>query len=485
MLFISDKMADEDSDDLPLSSNIKEIRVRHYIITIIPDLTACQVHGKVILILGHPSKCEQQGKCCDALCRCNPFSSGRDVCDEENTELEPKPDHSNVEPDLRLVLDMKDIHICKVSQVLHQDKEILPYYNPSVIKNDSASSRKWFDYETRPLKFNISQNSVCIVKEGITSLRNFPKVILIEYHSMAGGGTSLTWGQDGRAAPYCYTAGSPINNRSLLPYQDAPGAMATWETNVIVPKWCHVSMSGDQSARETPILLPRDNCFKLSGLQSCSKEEEKTANFAPDSSFGTDGFLLESKFCYFFTALPLPLATLAVAVGQWSVAQVISTSASDQRHPIRACNKYGCAHSPYPCLINKQFETCANTVKVDNLLVQDPANNCLEDEFGSCSSVGGEEYLLPTTLVYPAGEWSRLQHLVHFLPHCVRAASQLLGPHPCPRLEVLVLPYTASALGLASPNLLFLAPCVSYVGNLPSFIRVAHEIRWGIGRPGY
>lgn len=58
----------------------------------------------------------------------------------------------------------------------------------------------------------------------------------------------------------------------------------------------------------------------------------------------------------------------------------------------------------------------------------------------------------------------------------------MLGSHPFDRLDILILPRCYSALGLASPNLMFLSQSLfSIVGEGSSaatsmMIRVAHEI---------
>ena len=49
-----------------------------------------------------------------------------------------------------------------------------------------------------------------------------------------------------------FSPGAYINNRSLMPCQEPPIAMSTWQAAIHVPKGCTVLMSGDE--------LPVQNC---------------------------------------------------------------------------------------------------------------------------------------------------------------------------------------------------------------------------------
>ena len=46
--------------------------------------------------------------------------------------------------------------------------------------------------------------------------------------------------------PCVFSPGAYINNRSLMPCQEPPIAMSTWQAAIHVPKGCTVLMSGDE-----------------------------------------------------------------------------------------------------------------------------------------------------------------------------------------------------------------------------------------------
>ena len=48
-----------------------------------------------------------------------------------------------------------------------------------------------------------------------------------------------------------FTQGAWINNRSLFPCQEPPGAMATWQATIHAPSGWVALMSGDQEAQIT------------------------------------------------------------------------------------------------------------------------------------------------------------------------------------------------------------------------------------------
>lgn len=46
--------------------------------------------------------------------------------------------------------------------------------------------------------------------------------------------------------PCVFSPGAYINNRSLMPCQEPPVAMSTWQAAIHVPKSCRVLMSGNE-----------------------------------------------------------------------------------------------------------------------------------------------------------------------------------------------------------------------------------------------
>ena len=48
-----------------------------------------------------------------------------------------------------------------------------------------------------------------------------------------------------------YSPGAYINNRSLMPCQEPPVAMSTWQASIHVPEGCVVLMSGNELVGKT------------------------------------------------------------------------------------------------------------------------------------------------------------------------------------------------------------------------------------------
>ena len=53
--------------------------------------------------------------------------------------------------------------------------------------------------------------------------------------------------------PSVYSPGAYINNRSLMPCQEPPVAMSTWQASIHVPEGCVVLMSGNQFVGKTTV----------------------------------------------------------------------------------------------------------------------------------------------------------------------------------------------------------------------------------------
>lgn len=55
------------------------------------------------------------------------------------------------------------------------------------------------------------------------------------------------------ARPCVYSPGAYINNRSLMPCQEPPIAMSTWQASIHVPEGCVVLMSGNELIGKTAV----------------------------------------------------------------------------------------------------------------------------------------------------------------------------------------------------------------------------------------
>ncbi|GBN02963.1 Aminopeptidase O [Araneus ventricosus] len=71
-----------------------------------------------------------------------------------------------------------------------------------------------------------------------------------------------------------------------------------------------------------------------------------------------------------------------------------------------------------------------------------------------------------------------IQEFSHYIPQCLKASHELLGPYPFPRIDFLVVPPSFSSLGMASPNLVFLSQSL-LAGDKSLCSRISHEVSHG------
>ncbi|XP_047736440.1 aminopeptidase O-like isoform X2 [Hyalella azteca] len=440
---------------LPLSSNSSDIKASHYILCMQPDFDTKTISAKLFILCTLPIACEPM----------------------EQPGLLPKRLADSVEDNMAHgVLDMNNISIKSISLVLCDEKDLLSYWNPAIVRNNPVLTKHFFASGRNYIEF---EETTWFIH--FKCPRKSPFLICIEYVT-SNAGVSISWREDEQGNPCFFTCGSAINNRSLLPYQDTPSALATWEAFVVVEDKYSVSMSSDGSAVDIPIdtdLLRLFNTepFSNNFMSNCKDTKPK-------------------KCLYFYCSLSLPLATMAIAVGVWSVetlncAKISQKEAERKMLPncypedITESCLHGGTHAFNSEFVNNKDTSHPMKLPVPGLDINDVLhNNELQSSVPvsgkrsseSTSKPSGSVGNLPSSLVYPTSLSHRLEPLRQFLPHCLAAAEELLGPHPCPRLEIVVLPQSYASLGLASPNLIFLAQCIATAADSSMFLRIAHEI---------
>uniref|UniRef100_A0A672ZPD6 Aminopeptidase O (putative) n=1 Tax=Sphaeramia orbicularis TaxID=375764 RepID=A0A672ZPD6_9TELE len=214
-------------------------------------------------------------------------------------------------------------------------------------------------------------------------------------------GGSVRWTKDQDNRVCVYTAGSPINNRALFPCQEPPVAMSTWQATVRAPSECAVLMSGEEQA--VPL-----------------KDEDTR-------------FLIWN----YHVTMPMPASTFTLAVGHWfrvpaELPPSLETGLRD-RADCMVDDGISCSHGDYPCRFTKQ-----------------PARS---------------QRVIPHRVFAPVCLHQKAQGVVKLLPHCLAAAHTVLGVHPFPRLDVLIVPAGFSSLGMASPHIIFLSQSALDVGS--------------------
>jgi leukotriene-A4 hydrolase len=108
----------------------------------------------------------------------------------------------------------------------------------------------------KPLPFTLGPRDKDL-GSALTVQLNGANRIVIEYSSKPGA-TALQWLAPaltaGKAKPYLFSQGQPINNRSWIPTQDSPGIRQTWSAAITVPSDLVAVMSGERidGAKGTP-----------------------------------------------------------------------------------------------------------------------------------------------------------------------------------------------------------------------------------------
>ncbi|ERE80538.1 aminopeptidase O-like protein [Cricetulus griseus] len=264
------------------------------------------------------------------------------------------------------------------------------------------------------LFFDTDNWSLRIRKMGARTAADFPRAIRIWYKTKPEG-QSVTWTSDQSGRPCVYTMGSPINNRALFPCQEPPVAMSTWQATVRAAASSVVLMSGENSAKPTPL---REGCTSW----------------------------------YYYVTMPMPASTFTIAVGYWTEMKP-KTSPSDDlvsecpllpvKTDFRSADT--CSHVEYPC----RFQNAAAATQ-ETIPHRVFAPLCLE---AACQEA-----------------------LLWLVPPCLSAAYSVLGTHPFSRLDILIVPANFASLGMASPHIIFLSQSTLTGRSHLCGTRLCHEI---------
>nr|XP_046243659.1 aminopeptidase O isoform X2 [Scatophagus argus] len=315
------------------------------------------------------------------------------------------------------------------------------------------------------LQFHRDRWSLQVTKKGVASPQEFPHALRICYETKPTGG-SVRWTTDQDNRVCVYTAGSPINNRALFPCQEPPVAMSTWQATVRAPGECVVLMSG----------------------------EEQTAPIED----GDTGFLVWN----YYVTMPMPASTFTLAVGHWRQISAGNPPALGEGVRDKAdCGKTAKLRAGPRQQADAEFESglgssTSKVVKGSPLQTRDQTTrtdsvfcySSLEDEGLSATDYSGmvddgiscshgdypcrftersarSQRVIPHRVFGPVSLLQKAQAVVKLLPRCLAAAHTILGVHPFPRLDVLIVPAGFSSLGMASPHIIFLSQSVLYASS--------------------
>ncbi|XP_069379742.1 aminopeptidase O isoform X2 [Paralichthys olivaceus] len=318
------------------------------------------------------------------------------------------------------------------------------------------------------LPFHRDQWSLQVRKKGAASPQEFPRAVRICYETRPMG-RSVRWTKDQDDRVCVYTAGSPINNRALFPCQEPPVAMSTWQATVRAPSECLVLMSGEEQA------VPAEDT---------------------DPRFSTWNY---------YVTMPMPASTFTLAVGHWC--QVTAEIPPALEGEVRNRTDCGKAAKPWDAsgerteagLVSGLGSSSSEVVKGsqhktgsgDRTTCSDSTFSYapLEDEALSVTDYSGmvedgvscshgdypcrfteqsawSQRVIPYRVFGPISLQQKAQMgVLQLLPRCLAAAHAVLGVHPFPRLDVLIVPAGFSSLGMASPHIIFLSQSVLSTGS--------------------
>uniref|UniRef100_A0A8C4F105 Aminopeptidase O (putative) n=1 Tax=Dicentrarchus labrax TaxID=13489 RepID=A0A8C4F105_DICLA len=155
----------------------------------------------------------------------------------------------------------------------------------------------------------------------------------------------------------------------------------------------------------------------------------------------------------YYVTMPMPASTFTLAVGHWrQVTAEIPPALEDRTKKSMVDDGISCSHGDYPCRFT---ERSARSQRV-----------------------------IPHRVFGPVCLLQKAQMVLKLLPGCLAAAHTVLGVHPFPRLDVLIVPAGFSSLGMASPHIIFLSQSALYAGSPGSEgnglslcgSRICHEI---------
>lgn len=541
--------------DLPLLSNIMDIRARHYLLHLKTNIVSQVIEGNVFIFLEPATLCEKNGNCCVRECFCSDkrkvvsetalnLHHGKEISDDSNSNarfartssgfneaekaslgcttksfyegssnternlyengtltesgssgicygrsnlektceltsqracgvenaqegqnilgqakkidsedllvnqiLHETATQSETQNDFKVVLDCCDIKVKSVSEVICNKTEVSQFLHPSFIRKCSFALNIWSGKDQVPLQYTVEPWSINIWKSNVQKVADFPRVICIKYETSPQG-QSLLWRNDQDGNPCVFTPAATINNRSLLPCQDPPSAMATWQAWFTVPKGYYLSMTGDgRPVKFIGCIEDYKDCWLInhSDFKNCDTQEPCQGSTISRQDMAKEN--ISSVCFYYHTTMVLPIATIAIAIGKWAV-DILPVLKPEYKSCGSSMNKkktketHPCKHYEYPCHIQSKY--------------------------------WGSETAL--SVVYPPSSSEAIKSVASFLPLALQASCDLLGRYPCPRLEVVMVPKCFASLGLASPNLIFLSPSM-VLDDPAAYIRLAHEIR--------
>uniref|UniRef100_A0A665X6D9 Aminopeptidase O (putative) n=1 Tax=Echeneis naucrates TaxID=173247 RepID=A0A665X6D9_ECHNA len=453
-----------DADDLPLRANTNHILVRHYVLDLTVHFERKVISGSVVLFLEPRCgvKIETEGGAQPGdganslkiigsqdedsiedgtiglrkpmLSMKKSFGAGEGKGDEFQavSELGSQPAteaknilssnllESTTDNDFTLVLDCCDLDVSKVEEVDITSVSALP----SVVRSEKSEV-----------------SSVNPQASFIQELLSLPSSQWKHKHQLFLLCSCAAGAKDGGSLHFCQDRWSlQVRKRGSASPQEFPRVIRIfYETR---PTGGSVRWTKDQDDRvciytagspinnralfpcqEPPVAMstwqatvraPSECVVLMSGEEQAAPTEDRDTRF--------------SVWNYYVT-MPMPASTFTLAVGHWSETRTPAQTPHSLTHPFVSCS-----HGDYPCRFTEQSAKSQRVIP-----------HCV---FG------------PVSLLRKAQ-----MGILKLLPKCLAAAHTVLGVHPFPRLDVLIVPAGFSSLGMASPHIIFLSQSVFCAGS--------------------
>uniref|UniRef100_A0A3Q2CVC4 Aminopeptidase O (putative) n=1 Tax=Cyprinodon variegatus TaxID=28743 RepID=A0A3Q2CVC4_CYPVA len=431
-----------DTDDLPLRANTNHILVRHYVL----DLTVCLdkkiISGSIVLFL---EPCSAEGTKTEENVRHEAGKSARQEPKKDGTVFESHIQDpclfqaANAE-EFTLVLDCCDLDVSKVEEV-DTDSVSAPLGFPSKVASEEISVGSQADFIQHLFSMPSSQ------------WRERHQLFLLCSRSPGTQNGGLVnfqtdrWSLQVRKSGVTSAQGFPRIIR--IYYETRPlGGSVRWTKDQDNRECVYTAGSPINNralfpCQEPPVAMstwqarvraPSDCVVLMSG--------EEQAVPAKD---GDTDFLLWN----YYVTMPMPASTFTLAVGHWC--EVPELSLTDYSGVVD--DSISCSHGDYPCRFTERSAWSQRVVP--------------------------HRVFSPVCLLQKAQ-----MGVLKLLPRCLAAAHAILGVHPFPRLDVLIVPAGFSSLGMASPHIIFLSQsvlckeCPSSQLNKLSLTgsRICHEI---------
>jgi leukotriene-A4 hydrolase len=166
---------------------------------------------------------------------------------------------------IHLALDLTvDFDTSRIAGTARLDIDRKPHAKEIVLDDNGLEIDRVTDADDQPLPFKVGAKDPNLGTPLSIGLKPDTRQILITYKSAPEAGALLWLTPEqtaARKAPFLFSQGESIENRSWIPTQDSPGIRQTWEATLHVPAGMTALMSAPRA--EAPITQGGESVFKF------------------------------------------------------------------------------------------------------------------------------------------------------------------------------------------------------------------------------